>query len=272
MKTPLPTIASLWCGPYLSFIERVVLQSYLDRGHPVVLYVAETVEGIPEGVEVRHADEIYYPPPFDISDNDRQRVAVYSDIFLLHMFLKTDYIWCDLDAYCVKPLDFDRDWIFAFGKPDQVCTGVLKLPKNSKTLAELLEFVTAPCPIQPWRGKRFRDARRRLQESGEVWGVESLPWGCAGPKPFTHFLKETGEVSYAMEKDVFYPVFGPTLARLLHPRLDFSVIEKPESYSVHIFGSTKKAILARGGLPPVGSYLAMICKRHGIDPVLCPVK
>lgn len=270
MASSLLTIASLWSGSYLSFIERVVLQSYLDRGHSVILYVTEPVKGVPEGVEVRDASDIYLPE-FDISDNDRVRVAVYSDIFRLHLLTKTDYIWSDLDAYCVKPYDFSNDWVFGFGRPDQVCTGVLKLPKSSETLAKMLAFVSAPCPIQPWRGKKNWRIQSARQESGEIWGVQDLPWGCSGPKAFTHYLKQTDEISHSMETDVFYPLFGATLRNLFSLDLSADAIEKPASYSVHIFGSTKKYLRTIGGLPPVGSYLEHICKRHGVDPATCPV-
>lgn len=272
MTPRLATVASLWCGPYLSFLERVVIQSYLDHGHHFILYVTEPLIGIPEGVDIRNAADIAPPPAFDISDNDRLRVAVYSDIFRLKLLMKTDHIWSDLDAYCVQPLEFDTEWIFGFGRSDQACTGVLKLPRQSQTLAKMLEFVSAPCPIQPWRGARLQRIRQKQIDNGEIWGIQDLPWGCSGPKAFTYFLKQTEEISHCMDKDVFYPLYGETLPDISIPNLDLTLIEKPASHSVHIFGSTKKLIRAQGGLPPHDSYLDMICQRHGIDPVNCPVK
>ncbi|WP_299352081.1 hypothetical protein [uncultured Shimia sp.] len=77
----LPTIASFWYGSDLTWVERLCIQSFLDRGHRFVLYLAHEVSGIPDDLEQRAASEVLWPAPFDIADNDRLRVAVFSDLF-----------------------------------------------------------------------------------------------------------------------------------------------------------------------------------------------
>ena len=157
----LPVIAGLWVGSDLSWVEQVCIKSYLDNGHTFVLYLVDDILGIPNGVDVRRADEIFYPPPFNIKDNDRLRVAVYSDIFRLYLLLKTNYIWADMDAYCVQTFNFLGSFIFSQLKSGTVPTGIIRLPKNSEALRAMLDFVSMPNPVQPWRGPRLHQFRDR---------------------------------------------------------------------------------------------------------------
>lgn len=268
----LPMIAGLWVGSDLSWLEQVVIQSYLDRGHPFTLYTVGDIGGVPSGVDVRNADEIYGPPPFDISDNDRLRVAVYSDIFRLHLMSKTDFIWSDLDAYCVRSFEGLGDHVFGLNQKGIVPTGIMKVPADSETLALMLDFVTLPNPVQPWRGSRLHRESAERVKAGKIWGIEDLPWGCSGPKGFTHFLKETGEIELAQESDVFYPQRPDELRQLLLAGVPVTEIEKPSTKSVHIYGHQKKLLaIENRGLPPAGSYLDRICDRHGIHADQAPI-
>jgi len=263
----LPVIAGLWVGSDLSWVEQVCIKSYIDNGHRFVLYLVDDILGIPNGVDVRHANEIFYPPPFNIKDNDRQRVAVYSDIFRLHLLFKTNYIWADLDAYCVQAFDFPGSFVFSQLKDGTVPTGIIRLPKNSETLRAMLDFVSMPNPVQPWRGPRLHRISKKRTDNNEKWGIEALAWACSGPKAFAYFLNETNEISHAMDANAFYPLFINELWKLHVQNFDISLIEKADVYSVHIYGLQKKIIANRySGLPISGSYLDKICTRHEIDP------
>lgn len=266
-KSDLPIIASFWYGSDLSWIETLCIQSYLDRGHRFVLYTTTELSGVPTGAEVRSAAEILWPAPFDISDNDRLRVAVFSDIFRLRLIQDTGFVWVDLDAYCVRPFDFETPYIFAQSKKGKFPNGVMGLPRDSRALSAMIGFLTSQNPSQPWRGSRLRQINRHRIEQGETWGIETLPWGCSGPKAFAYFLKQSGEDRLAMHCDTFYPLAPDELWQLHAPQITTEMIEKEGVYSVHIYGHQKKIIANHlSGLPVTGSYLARLCKRHGIDP------
>lgn len=54
----LATIAMFGDGPPLGFIiERLCMQSFVDAGHPLVMFSYDSVEGLPEGVERRQTNE-----------------------------------------------------------------------------------------------------------------------------------------------------------------------------------------------------------------------
>ena len=55
-------VASLWIGESLHYVNQLCLKSHLVQGHPVTLYCTDTVRNVPEGVEVRPAEEIMQIP------------------------------------------------------------------------------------------------------------------------------------------------------------------------------------------------------------------
>ncbi|MEX0307098.1 MAG: hypothetical protein AB3N12_06885 [Ruegeria sp.] len=272
MGQSLPTIASFWYGSDLSWLETLCIQSYLDNGHEFVLYTAEQIKGVPTGVDIRPASDILWPSPFDLQNNDRLRVAVFSDIFRLHLMQKTDFIWVDLDAYCIKPFEFDNMYVFGSTSSGTFPNGILRLPENSQTLTRMLDFVATTNPTQPWRGPRLRRKNRERVKKGETWGIESLPWGCSGPKALSHFLRETGEDHNAQPTDAFYPLERGELWKLHDPNVLIAEIEGDRTYSVHIYGHQKKWLAnCNAGLPIQGSYLDTICGKHSIDPASRPI-
>ncbi len=272
MGQSLPTIAGFWSGSSLSWLEALCIRSYLDSGHDFVLYTAEPIKAVPAGTDIRPASDILWPPPFDLLNNDRLRVAVFSDIFRLRLAQKTDFIWADLDAYCVRPFDFDIPHVFGPTRSGTFPNGVLRLPPDSRALDLMLQFVTTPNPSQPWRGARLRRAHRARIRNGETWGIESLPWGCSGPKALTHFLRKTGEDRFAQHADAFYPLERDELWKLHDPDIRVAEIERDGVHSVHVYGHQKKWLAHQGGGFPIpGSYLDRLCNRHSIDPVANPI-
>lgn len=270
--TARPKIAGFWFGSQLSWLEQLCIQSYLDQGHEFVLYARQDFANLPKGAELRDAEEIFWPPPFEIADGDRHRVAVFSDIFRLKMIRDTGFLYVDLDAYCVRAFDFATPYVFSISEVGLYPNGVIGLPQDSPALAGMIDFLTTPNPIQPWKDARFITNKERRSAKGERWGIEDLSWGNSGPKTFGHFLKETGEAVHAMPTEVFYPL-APKELGVLHQANVTARIERAGVHSVHIYGHQKKYIAtALGGLPSAGSYLDMLCKRHGIDPNFAPIE
>ncbi|WP_298852478.1 hypothetical protein [uncultured Ruegeria sp.] len=272
MTSKLPTIASFWFGSDLSWLEQLCIQSFLDQGHRFVLYLTHEVDGIPAGVEICPASDIFWPPPYAMKGEDRQGVAVFSDIFRLHLMRQSDAIWVDLDAYCVQEFSFSTEFVFGRCKRGDFLTGVLRLPEKSAVLEAMLGFVMSANPTQPWRGRKVHRHNQDRVALGESWGIETLPWGCSGPKAFAHFLRQTGEDSHAMTAETFYPLTPEELWKLHDPRIATEEIQTEAVHSVHIYGHQKKLMVNKtAGLPVSGSYLHRLCNRHGIDPKVAPI-
>lgn len=271
----LPEIASLWVGPPLTFVEHLVIRSFLDAGHKFTLYSTDKLTGLPDGVTLADPRDLYQAP-FETGSDMRHNNAVYADIFRLHMIRDTGAIWADMDAYCLRPFIFPSGYAVGLEEPRtgqfSAANGVLGFPKDSQTLAQSLDLVTQDCPIPPFFNGGRRTRLRLRREQGDSFGFQDFQWGSSGPRLIDFYLRLTDEIRYAVPKDVFYP--GPRAFRrpLLNPGYPVETFERPETVSVHIFGKTKAFLRDDfGGDLPEGCYLDILCKRHGIDPKAHPV-
>lgn len=273
-KSPqkLPEVASFWHGAPLTWVEQLCIQSFIDRGHSFVLYSAEQLVDVPPAVIQRHPASVLWPPSFMLAPGDRFAAAVFSDIFRLELLTKTSQVWVDLDAYCVRPLDFATPWIFTVAEDGTYPTGILGLPRWSAVLARMRAFVNSSSPSASWRSRQSRrndDARRA---AGETWTMLQLPWGSSGPRALRHFMNQSVERQHALPYRSLYGLDAQSLRKLHNPRISTERIEGPDVHSVHIYGRQKKILATRfDGLPVAGSYLDRLCRRHGIDPKSAPI-
>jgi len=267
----LPTIGTLWIGPELSWLEQLCLQSFLDHGHEVVLYTYGDVGGVPKGVRIADADDIL--PSENIIRHARTGSPAYhADVFRLHMLQQTDYVWADTDAFCCQPWEIEKGahfhgWIS--DKTPQVNNGVLRLPKDSKTLKAMLDFTSDEYPIPPWLRAEKRDELQALKDKGKGTHVSLLPWGVWGPDALTWFLKDTGEIEHSRDKHVIYPVPFAIAGVTLNPnRLNKARnLVKDDTLSIHFWGRRFRNVAAKyNGLPEDGCYVAELLRRHRIDP------
>ena len=146
------TIASLWIGQTWSFLEQVVVQSYLDAGHDFVLFGDVRPPSLPAEVTFRHYAEIV-TPPFAVGAGLYHNNGVFSDLFRLLLIRDLGYCWVDMDAYCIRPFDFAQDsYVMAPEVGDEplpyVATGVLHLPRSSPSLdASIALFFAAAAAV-----------------------------------------------------------------------------------------------------------------------------
>ncbi|AUH32696.1 hypothetical protein [Paracoccus tegillarcae] len=254
-------VAAFWAGEDLSFVEQMVILSYLDQGCDFTLYLGHAVKGVPEGTTTRDADEVMARPAFVSADPTRKQLAVWSDLFRIRLLQDHAVIWADLDAYCLRPYDFPDGYAFGENGEGGVLSGVLALPPASAALRDMADFLAGDDLRPPW-SKRPASAVR---------GPADLPWGDTGPRLLTHALQSSGEISRASPPPVFYPLFRQTLAKLWRPGLPDTAISGPDTLSVHIFGVTKRVMATYWqGLPPPNSWLARAAARHGIRPDSAP--
>jgi len=264
-------IASLWVGPSLTWMEQICLKSFVDHGHKTVLYSYDPVEGVPDGVEQRDANEVF--PSETILRHERTgSPAHHSDIFRLKLLEKTDYLWVDTDAYCLKPWERpDHGFFYGWGndRVAKVYTGVIGLPKDSKTLTEMLRFAEDEYPIPPWLRPAVRRELIELKAAGTPVPSSQLRWGVLGPDALNFFASRNGEIDYAMPGHVLYPisfertrVFGRVGGGdAVRARI------KPDTLSIHFYGRRFRNLFAKvGGMPPEGCFMYELCEKHGIDP------
>lgn len=271
--TNLPTIATLWIGDRLSWLEQLSLKSFVDAGHDTLLYCYDLIPNAPVGVTLRDAREIF-PGDEIIRHRRTGSPAIHADLWRLHLMQQTDYIWVDADVLCVKPFDFANPYVFGLEKPKLVCNAIMRLPQDSKTLEGLLDFVEDPYAIGPWLKQEQQDELKAAKARGEPVHFADQEWGLTGPGALSHFLRETGEWSHALPREAFYPISFKDRNKMIMSRFD---IEKdfltPDTYAVHMWARRMKPRLeeAEHNRPRRGSFMEKALSRHGIDPKAAPI-
>lgn len=261
-------VASFWFGAPLSCVERVCIQSFLDHGYVFHLYVLDMNIDVPDGVVVHDAREIYADETTENLTGGRRRMAVYSDIFRIHMLQKTDYVWVDLDIYCVRPLDVPPDYLFGVVWRNKAMNNcVLRLPKTSLALKLILNFLESEVPIPFWLGSDHIEKLVKRYEAGETITLYDLPWTTTGPSVTRWALGVTGEIDRGQHWHLYWPRRG-----FLDPVENIEDYEPDWARFHHFQGETRSGIRSKfGGIPPKGSYIDIVCQRHGIDPKKYPV-
>jgi len=273
-RSTLPTISSLWIGPRLSFLEQLCLKSFADAGHETKLYAYGKVDGVPDGVTVADAGEIMPASQF-IVNTATGSPGPHSDRFRYLLLDRTDEIWADTDAYCVKPFPAS-DYFFASHFRDLVNNGVLRLPRTSRTLRDLLDFTATEYPELPadftflTRSERADYDKRRATPPG--MHVSELPWEIWGPFALTYFLQKNGESEKRVPSHVLYPLIGGDIRRALQMPRNAKIRLPEDCLSIHFYGSRIRGLLKRrNGVPEPKSLLGSLCAKHGINAADAPI-
>jgi hypothetical protein len=267
-------IAALWIGGDLSYLEQLCLKSFVDAGHAVTLYSYEPVGNAPDGIEHADAAAVLARDSF-LRHGRTNSPALHSDLFRYHLLAGTDRtIWADTDAYCVRPFRSRTGHFYAWESDHGINGGVLGLPRDSATLAALIDFTRDEYPIPPWLPERTRAELAAARDAGSPVHVGDLPWGVWGPHALTHFLRVTGEAHHALPRVALYPFHYEDRRLMLRPGLDVSAYVTDETYSIHFYGRRMRARLAEspGGAPRPRSLIGQLLRKHGIDPAAAPIR
>lgn len=269
--TDLPPICSFWHGP-ISYLERLCIASFLDKGHRFALYAYEDWGAVPKGCELVDAASVIPRDEMFFYKGNRTP-AVFADLFRLRLMQREAGIWADCDVYCLKPFAGLGDYVFgiegrtnkALGRELKVNNAVFRCPSDSELLRALLEtFEPGAIPPGMPVNRRFEVWLRRLL--GMSLKVEDLQFGATGPWPLNHHLHRLGLFETAQPKSVFYPLGYISAHRLLEADGDIESVIKPETLAIHLWHS---ALTDRGtgkpAIPQPGSFLAREVERLGVS-------
>jgi hypothetical protein len=236
------TICSFWHGE-LTYLARLCLSSFVEKGHRVALYSYDHLVEVPKGVQLCDAGNIL-PREKMFFYKGTRTPAVFSDLFRLELMAQNHGIWVDCDVYCIKPFDALPPYVFGYencpslrnGFSAQVNQAVFACPAESELLAALRAVFTSgkiPPGLAPWRHAEVV-IRRAL---GEELPVHHMQFGATGPVPLNHYIKTLGLTQYVQPKAVFYPVDYGTADRLLRAGSRIEDFITSETLAVHIWNS-----------------------------------
>jgi hypothetical protein len=206
----------LWIGDRLSNMERMSINSFLKNGHPYDLYTYGPVEGVPEGVTVRDANAII---PWSEAFLNRGGYSTFSDFFRWKLIHDLGGWWVDTDAVCLRPFDFEADYVFFGGKgkpgsDDCVTSGLFKAPAGSL----FTEYGWDSC---------------------EVTCKETMAWGACGPPLITEAVEACGLQDHILPGKLVFPIFYTRAVLDFTERHEYSKTYSDlvfgDAYSVHLF-------------------------------------
>lgn len=268
-------VGTLWIGGALSWMEQLCLKSFVDKGQKITLFSYEDIPNVPDGVIRRDGREIIDTDDF-IKYEQKNSFALFADWFRLHMIHQNPgMIWIDTDVYCHQPMDYESDYVFGFELPGEhrVNNAVLGLPAESDMLAQMLAFTEDRNSIAPFLPKGRQARMRKLAAEGKPQHITAQPWGVWGPLMITYYVHALGLQEHVKPLNAFYPITFRDRLKFLRRTAVARGLITDETTALHLWASNKRQLgNLHHGLPPDGSYLDHLVKKHGINPHLAPIK
>lgn len=268
-------VGTLWIGGALSWMEQLCLQSFVDAGQRITLFSYEDIPNVPEGVIRRSGREIIDTDDF-IKYERKDSFALFADWFRVHMIAQNPgLIWVDTDVYCHRPMDYESDYVMGFELPGstRVNNAVLGLPAESDLTKALISFMDDRYAIPPFLKPGLREEYAAAAAAGTPVHVSAQPWGVWGPMMITHFVRELGLLDKVQPLDAFYPVPFPDRTKMIRDAAKVEAELTERTTALHLWASNKRELgLRHNGLPPAGSFLDKLLKKHGIRPEFAPIK
>ena len=241
-------VQSLWIGRSLSLMEQLSINSFLRHGHMFHLYTYNPVDGVPEGVIIKDANEIIH---LDSLDYKRfPKLALFSDFFRYKLLWERGGWWVDTDTICLRPFDFSSEYVFSSEATKEgsahTNNGNIKVPKGS--------------PIMGYCWHKCLE----MKIDGEQW----LP---CGPSLIQSAVKVFELQKHVKPPQIFCPVPWWEANKFSTPNAQLDVI--PESHAVHLWGTMWEANQCNKNMVVAGSpYENLISEKSLLDDTTAIIK
>lgn len=139
-------INGLWIGETLSPLELLTISSFINNGHSFRLWVYRKPRTeLPAGAELCDANEILssdhifrykYNNQFGHGKNS---LAGFSDLFRYKLLFEKGGWWVDMDVTCLKPFDFEDEYVFRPHHKLKIVGNIIKCPAQSPIMKDCFE-------------------------------------------------------------------------------------------------------------------------------------
>ncbi|MBI5539223.1 MAG: hypothetical protein HY951_04140 [Bacteroidia bacterium] len=136
-------INGLWIGKELSLLEILCIKSFIKNGHTFHLWLYQPLNNIlPENVVCKDANTIIPENKIFRYKNKNQyghgkgSLGGFSDIFRYKLLYEYGGWWTDMDITCIKPLNFEQEYVFRTHLDLKLVGILMKCPKHSELMAQ----------------------------------------------------------------------------------------------------------------------------------------
>lgn len=223
-----PLAQSLWVGPRLRWIEQLSMKSYLLNGWRYKLFVYDTPEGVPEGVELCDATSILPRSTIfregDGSGAHKGSLGAFSDLFRYALLSKLGGLWTDTDVVNLRAFDAEGHRIIGSEWTDAGLIG----PNGAMMAAP------ANDPLQ----------RTALRLSEELVEAGTVHFARIGPELLAELIGQDGLQGYRILPPHFLnPVGWMETGRLLEPFERTRKLDVLKSaHNLHVYTETWRLI------------------------------
>lgn len=275
-------IQGLWIGAKLTPVERLCIQSFLSNGHPFHLYVYGQVENVPEGTEIKDANEIIEESKvFRINGG----VALFADYFRFKLLWEKGGVWVDMDVICLKRLEWKEDVILAGEMKGSLSIGFIRITPHHELIKALFERAMNP----PYRylntsfsenfisyrlGKGYKRIYRWIvnlmehDQYGRIRRYSKLAnWGALlGPLALTEVFRKWEGHALVLEPEEVYPVSYKNW-KLIFKENGMSEIDLRRSAMIHLWNEmmSRDRNFDKFATPGPGSLYEALCRKYGIS-------
>jgi glycosyl transferase-like sugar-binding protein len=224
-------------------MERLSLASFLANGHAYHLYVYDHVKHVPAGAILEDASAII-PDSMIFKYKDADSYAGFSNYFRYKLLLERGGWWVDTDVVCLRPFQFEGDYVFASeitkSGTEVVTSAVIKAPVGS----ELMRFAWETCLSKD---------------------PQNIRWGETGPH-----LMQQAVAMFRLERfrkpySAFCPITNPQWRSLVGANAA-SVIPS-DTRAIHLWNELwRRAGQDKNGIYPASTLYEQLKKQYDITP------
>jgi len=191
-------------------MEQMSIASFLENGHEYHLFCYDNLDFVPDNVVLEDANQILASK--NIFEYSRYKsYSGFSNWFRYKLLFERGGCWADTDVICIKPFDFDDEYVFSSEVDDGVeviNTGVIKAPAGSSLM----------------------EGAFRLCESKDS---SKLAWGETGPRLLGAAVREAGLENYKRPYLTFCPIGYKDWEVVLDP--SFTGGFEEGTYGIHLW-------------------------------------
>lgn len=245
---------ALWIGESLPAMAAGCLRSFIRLGHRVQMYIYDEVEGLPEGLEIKDANQVV-PRERIFRHHRTNSLSSFSDHFCYTLLNTRGGTWIDCDLYCLRPIPPDEEILLGVQDAKTINKSLLRLPKGSQMTKDLLGIFEHRQSYLPWLlpSTRRRAWLRHHFLRKPYYAV--IPFATTGPVAVSWFLRQAGLESVAKPRDVFYPLPFDEALRATEADFDVRQYITSNTWTIHLWN---EVLRQRKEPPEPGSLIDRI--------------
>jgi len=249
----LPAVQSLWMGERLSKMEKMSVNSFLEKGHDFHLYTYGDIENVPRGTKIKDAREVI--PRKGSAKYGSKGSATFANIFRYKLLSINGGVWVDMDIISVRPFKFDKEYLFASERverqskwsitlPVRPVACVMKTPKGSEIMEYCYERSKNKDPEAVEWGKIGTDLVEHAVSKFDLvnhvspfWSFCPISWW-----NWREFINKS--IKIRVREKMKRKILRPYAYHLWHSRWSENSVNKEKKYSQQtIYGSLQKKFL-----------------------------